>query len=63
MRYRRAGVIADAEAEDGAGARMLEIGDEAERVCTGDELRLDVASILEAGGLFPYARKVGMLKG
>ena len=55
-----------------------------ERVCTGDELSLDVASstlrnlttgetyvlkplgevapILEAGGLFPYARKVGMLK-
>ena len=54
-------------------------------VCTGDELRLDVAAaklqnlttgeaydlkplgevapILEAGGLFPYARKVGMLKG
>jgi 3-isopropylmalate/(R)-2-methylmalate dehydratase small subunit len=56
-----------------------------ERVCTGDELSLDVAGgvlknvttgetyalkalgevapILEAGGLFPYARKVGMLKG
>jgi 3-isopropylmalate/(R)-2-methylmalate dehydratase small subunit len=56
-----------------------------ERVCTGDELRLevaeaalhnlttgeryalkalgDVAPILEAGGLFPYARTVGMLKG
>jgi 3-isopropylmalate/(R)-2-methylmalate dehydratase small subunit len=55
-----------------------------ERVCTGDELSLDVAGsglknvttgetyalkplgevapILEAGGLFPYARKVGMLK-
>jgi len=55
-----------------------------DRVCTGDELRLDVtkavlhnittgeayrlkplgdvAPILEAGGLFPYARKVGMLK-
>jgi 3-isopropylmalate/(R)-2-methylmalate dehydratase small subunit len=54
-----------------------------DRVCTGDELRLDVAAsvlrnlttgedwrlkplgevapILEAGGLFPYARKVGML--
>jgi 3-isopropylmalate/(R)-2-methylmalate dehydratase small subunit len=54
-----------------------------ERVCTGDELRIDVAEgvlhnettgethtlrplgevapILEAGGLFPYARKVGML--
>jgi 3-isopropylmalate/(R)-2-methylmalate dehydratase small subunit len=56
-----------------------------DRVCTGDELRLDVAGevlenvttketyrlkplgevapILEAGGVFPYARKVGMLKG
>jgi len=56
-----------------------------DRVCTGDELRLDlaqnllhnlttketyplkplgdVAPILEAGGLFPYARKVGMLPG
>jgi 3-isopropylmalate/(R)-2-methylmalate dehydratase small subunit len=56
-----------------------------DRVCTGDELKLDmtagvlhnlttgeqyalrplgeVAPILEAGGLFPYARKVGMLKG
>jgi 3-isopropylmalate/(R)-2-methylmalate dehydratase small subunit len=55
-----------------------------EKVCTGDELRIDVAEgvlhnvttreewrlkplgevtpILEAGGLFPYARKVGMLK-
>ena len=55
-----------------------------ERVCTGDELRVDVANsalrnvttgeeyrlkplgevapILEAGGLFPYARAVGMLK-
>jgi 3-isopropylmalate/(R)-2-methylmalate dehydratase small subunit len=55
-----------------------------ERVCTGDELSLDVAGgvlknattgetyalkplgevapILEAGGLFPYARKVGMFK-
>jgi 3-isopropylmalate/(R)-2-methylmalate dehydratase small subunit len=55
-----------------------------DRVCTGDELRLDVAEgrlhnlttreeyplkplgevapILEAGGVFPYARKVGMLK-
>ncbi len=55
-----------------------------DRVCTGDELRIDVpggvlhnvttgeqwrlkplgevAPILEAGGLFPYARKVGMLK-
>ena len=56
-----------------------------ERVCTGDELRLDVAGaalhnlttgeryelrplgevapVLEAGGLFPFARKEGMLKG
>ena len=56
-----------------------------ERVCTGDELRLDVAAgvlhnlttgeeyplkplgevapILEAGGIFQHARKVGMLKG
>ncbi len=56
-----------------------------DRVCTGDELSLDVvggvlenrttgenyqlkplgevAPILEAGGLFPYARKVGMLQG
>src|SRR5690349_14955304 len=55
-----------------------------ERVCTGDELRLDVknhtlhnlttgeeyplkslgevAPILEAGGIFPYAQKTGMLK-
>jgi 3-isopropylmalate/(R)-2-methylmalate dehydratase small subunit len=55
-----------------------------EKVCTGDELRIDlsagrlrnvttgeewplkplgeVAPILEAGGLFPYAEKVGMLK-
>jgi 3-isopropylmalate/(R)-2-methylmalate dehydratase small subunit len=55
-----------------------------EKICTGDELRLDVRSarlhnvttgeeyilkplgdvqpILEEGGLFPYARKVGMLK-
>ena len=55
-----------------------------DRVCTGDELELDVtagrlhnrttgetyrlkplgdvAPILEAGGLFPYARRVGMLK-
>jgi 3-isopropylmalate/(R)-2-methylmalate dehydratase small subunit len=55
-----------------------------EQVCTGDELRIDVAGssldnlttgekwqlkplgevapILEAGGVFPYARKVGMLK-
>jgi 3-isopropylmalate/(R)-2-methylmalate dehydratase small subunit len=55
-----------------------------DRVCTGDELRLDVqqavlenlttreryaleplgdvAPILEAGGLFPYARQVGMLQ-
>jgi 3-isopropylmalate/(R)-2-methylmalate dehydratase small subunit len=56
-----------------------------ERICTGDELKLDVAAgklhnlttkdvyelkplgevapILEAGGLFPYAKKVGMLQG
>ena len=55
-----------------------------DRICTGDELSLDVAGgllrnlttgeeyrlkslgevapILEAGGVFPYARKVGMLK-
>jgi 3-isopropylmalate/(R)-2-methylmalate dehydratase small subunit len=55
-----------------------------ERVCTGDELEIDVAGgrllnkttgetyplnplgevgpIIEAGGLFPYARKVGMLR-
>ena len=55
-----------------------------EKICTGDELRIDVqgstlanvttgetwklkplgevAPILEAGGVFPYARKVGMLK-
>src|SRR5262245_2693030 len=55
-----------------------------ERVCTGDEVRVDVkagklhnlttgevyelkplgevAPILEAGGVFPYAQKVGMLK-
>ena len=55
-----------------------------DRICTGDELRLDVvnavlhnlttgedhklrplgdvAPILQAGGLFPYARTVGMLK-
>ncbi len=55
-----------------------------ERICTGDEVRLDVAGsllhnlttgeqwplkplgevapILEAGGLFPYARKKGLLK-
>src|SRR5438270_7625507 len=55
-----------------------------EKICTGDELRLDVGAaklhnvttgeawklkplgdvqpILEAGGLFPYARAVGMLK-
>jgi 3-isopropylmalate/(R)-2-methylmalate dehydratase small subunit len=55
-----------------------------ERVCTGDELRLDVAAarlenrttgeayelrplgevapILEAGGLFPYARQEGLLQ-
>jgi 3-isopropylmalate/(R)-2-methylmalate dehydratase small subunit len=56
-----------------------------DRICTGDELEIDVAQgvlrnrtsgeqwplqplgevapILEAGGLFPYAKKVGMLKG
>jgi 3-isopropylmalate/(R)-2-methylmalate dehydratase small subunit len=56
-----------------------------EQVCTGDQLRIElaagqlhnlttgdrwqlkplgeVAPILEAGGLFPYARKVGMLHG
>jgi 3-isopropylmalate/(R)-2-methylmalate dehydratase small subunit len=56
-----------------------------ERICTGDELRIDVggsvlhnlttgeqyplkplgevAPIVEAGGVFEYARKVGMLKG
>jgi 3-isopropylmalate/(R)-2-methylmalate dehydratase small subunit len=56
-----------------------------DQVCTGDEVRIDiargvlhnvttgedwklkplgeVAPILEAGGLFPYARKVGMLRG
>jgi 3-isopropylmalate/(R)-2-methylmalate dehydratase small subunit len=55
-----------------------------DKVCTGDELRIDVAGgvlhnvttgeewrlkplgevapILEAGGLFPYARRVGMLR-
>jgi 3-isopropylmalate/(R)-2-methylmalate dehydratase small subunit len=55
-----------------------------DRVCTGDEVRIDlagsvlqnlttgetyrlrplgdVAPILEAGGIFPYARKVGMLQ-
>jgi 3-isopropylmalate/(R)-2-methylmalate dehydratase small subunit len=55
-----------------------------ERICTGDELRIDVsastlvnlttgetwrlkplgevAPIIEAGGLFPYARKEGLLK-
>ena len=55
-----------------------------DRVCTGDELRLDVAAhtlhnlttgeqyalkslgevapILEAGGVFPYARKVGIFR-
>src|SRR5437870_10659764 len=55
-----------------------------EKVCTGDEVRIDVAGsvllnlttgeewklkplgevapILEAGGLFPYAKRVGMLK-
>jgi len=63
----------------------FETGDRlCERVCTGDELRIDVekgvlanvttgeewrlkplgevAPILEAGGLFPYAERVGMLK-
>jgi 3-isopropylmalate/(R)-2-methylmalate dehydratase small subunit len=63
----------------------FECGDRlCERICTGDELRIDatesllhnittgeewrlrplgeVAPILEAGGLFEYARKVGMLK-
>jgi 3-isopropylmalate/(R)-2-methylmalate dehydratase small subunit len=56
-----------------------------ERICTGDEVRIDVvggslsnrttgeewrlkslgevAPILEAGGLFPYARQMGMLQG
>jgi 3-isopropylmalate/(R)-2-methylmalate dehydratase small subunit len=56
-----------------------------EKICTGDDVRIDVARsvlhnlttgedwplkplgevapILEAGGLFAYARKVGMLKG
>jgi 3-isopropylmalate/(R)-2-methylmalate dehydratase small subunit len=55
-----------------------------DRVCTGDELKIDVAAgvlqnlttgetyrlkplgevapILDAGGIFPYAQKVGMLK-
>jgi 3-isopropylmalate/(R)-2-methylmalate dehydratase small subunit len=55
-----------------------------DRICTGDEVRIDVpgslltnlttreewrlkplgevAPILEAGGVFPYARKMGMLK-
>ncbi len=55
-----------------------------EKVCTGDELRIDVAKsllqnlttgeewslkplgevapIIDAGGVFPYARKVGMLR-
>src|SRR5579885_2118533 len=59
------------------------VGRLCERVCTGDELRLDVAqhqlhnlttgesyelkplgevaAILEAGGIFPFARKSGML--
>lgn len=63
----------------------FETGDRlCEKICTGDELRLDVekavlhnvttgeqwtlkplgevAPILDAGGLFPYAKKVGMLK-
>src|ERR1700692_198094 len=56
-----------------------------EKVCTGDEVKIDarartfanvtagdtgalrplgeLAPILEAGGIFPYARRVGMLKG
>ncbi|HEV3204816.1 MAG TPA: 3-isopropylmalate dehydratase [Gemmataceae bacterium] len=56
-----------------------------EKICTGDQLRIEVAQgklhnlttgetwqlkplgevapILEAGGIFPYARQVGMLKG
>ena len=56
-----------------------------DKICTGDELRIDVAKsvlhnvttgeewplkplgevapIIEAGGVFQYARKVGMLKG
>jgi 3-isopropylmalate/(R)-2-methylmalate dehydratase small subunit len=56
-----------------------------DRICTGDEVRIEladgilrnlttgetyrlkplgeVAPILEAGGIFPYARKVGMLQG
>jgi 3-isopropylmalate/(R)-2-methylmalate dehydratase small subunit len=60
------------------------VGRLCDRVCTGDELRLDVAQatltnvttgevyalkplgdvapILEAGGVFPYARQAGMLK-
>jgi len=55
-----------------------------DRICTGDELKIDVANgelhnvttgeswklkplgevapIIDAGGLFPYAKKVGMLK-
>ncbi len=55
-----------------------------ERICTGDELKIDVANdllqnlttgeqwklkplgevapIIDAGGVFPYAKKVGMLK-
>jgi 3-isopropylmalate/(R)-2-methylmalate dehydratase small subunit len=55
-----------------------------EKICTGDEVKIDVAAgtianattgetwslrplgevapILEAGGIFPYARRVGMLK-
>jgi 3-isopropylmalate/(R)-2-methylmalate dehydratase small subunit len=55
-----------------------------DRVCTGDELKIDVAGnllhnlttgdqwklkplgevlpIIDAGGVFPYAKKVGMLK-
>ena len=63
----------------------FETGDRlCERICTGDELKIDVekamlhnlttkeqwslkplgevAPILDAGGVFPYARKVGMLR-
>jgi 3-isopropylmalate/(R)-2-methylmalate dehydratase small subunit len=63
----------------------FETGDRlCERICTGDELEIDVpagvlhnrttgeswplkplgevAPIIDAGGLFPYAKKVGMLK-
>jgi len=38
-----------------------------ENLTTGERWRLkplgEVAPILEAGGLFPFARKAGMLKG